>query len=374
MMTRRFSLTAIAAAAMFSGAAHAATAPLTGQQILQQFNQVSLGDAKSSSETIGRAWIGGNVNKGQYAMSTALPESNYAGLTVIGSTQSTIHVKNGGLFVKGSFNGDGSVSGAGASYVGGNSIGVNYDNQAQIVGSLAGNLNKGGQAGSLADSGSHVNGGGLTQASIDYIAKTKAASESTVFKTVLDNTSASLSKLTGNSIVTIGEQGVTFNAQPTNGVAVFDLTQLVYPTIAGSSLQFDDAVFGARSIKFNLNGATTVIINSDNATINSSANFFDATTIGAKLLWNLYDADNVTFGTQWGGSVLASGATFTNYNTIEGSVYAASFDQHSEIHQVMFTGTLPVAAVPEPETYAMLLGGLGLMGFIARRRKQAAAR
>jgi len=27
------------------------------------------------------------------------------------------------------------------------------------------------------------------------------------------------------------------------------------------------------------------------------------------------------------------------------------------------------AAVPEPETYAMLLGGLGLMGFIARRRR-----
>ena len=29
-----------------------------------------------------------------------------------------------------------------------------------------------------------------------------------------------------------------------------------------------------------------------------------------------------------------------------------------------------VAAVPEPETYAMLLAGLGLMGTIARRRKQ----
>lgn len=31
---------------------------------------------------------------------------------------------------------------------------------------------------------------------------------------------------------------------------------------------------------------------------------------------------------------------------------------------------LPVAAVPEPQTYAMLLGGLGLMGLMARRRQR----
>jgi hypothetical protein len=29
-----------------------------------------------------------------------------------------------------------------------------------------------------------------------------------------------------------------------------------------------------------------------------------------------------------------------------------------------------VAAVPEPETYALILGGLGFVGFIARRRKR----
>jgi hypothetical protein len=32
-----------------------------------------------------------------------------------------------------------------------------------------------------------------------------------------------------------------------------------------------------------------------------------------------------------------------------------------------------VAAVPEPETYAMLLAGLGVIGAIARRRKAAVA-
>jgi hypothetical protein len=34
------------------------------------------------------------------------------------------------------------------------------------------------------------------------------------------------------------------------------------------------------------------------------------------------------------------------------------------------TTTIQVQVVPEPETYAMMLAGLGLLGFIARRRKQ----
>ena len=38
------------------------------------------------------------------------------------------------------------------------------------------------------------------------------------------------------------------------------------------------------------------------------------------------------------------------------------------------TGPVDVTGViPEPETYAMLLAGLGLMGFVARRRKQNSA-
>ena len=44
-------------------------------------------------------------------------------------------------------------------------------------------------------------------------------------------------------------------------------------------------------------------------------------------------------------------------------------DSYSGLSEVKFF----TSAVPEPETYAMFLAGLGLMGAIARRRKAAQA-
>ena len=41
-------------------------------------------------------------------------------------------------------------------------------------------------------------------------------------------------------------------------------------------------------------------------------------------------------------------------------------------YTMTFTAT-PTAAVPEPEVYAMLSVGLGLMGWVGRRRKLKAA-
>lgn len=54
---------------------------------------------------------------------------------------------------------------------------------------------------------------------------------------------------------------------------------------------------------------------------------------------------------------------------VGGSDYAS---QSAASHAYGILGTIAVSPVPEPETYAMLLAGLGLMGAVARRRKQGA--
>ncbi len=72
-------------------------------------------------------------------------------------------------------------------------------------------------------------------------------------------------------------------------------------------------------------------------------------------------AANADFSVEWAGidSVVDS-----NGNAIAGwSVASASGFDYSRSYAAQVT------AVPEPETSAMMLMGLGLMGFVARRRK-----
>lgn len=83
-------------------------------------------------------------------------------------------------------------------------------------------------------------------------------------------------------------------------------------------------------------------------------------------------------GGHWGGGTLIqSGNSVTGYEgngliQFSGTYTDLSFSiPNYEYYYGVTVGDL-TSAVPEPETYAMLLAGLGLLGFMAGRRKESA--
>jgi hypothetical protein len=65
------------------------------------------------------------------------------------------------------------------------------------------------------------------------------------------------------------------------------------------------------------------------------------------------------------------GLSFDFGPTIAGKYYLMVSGQGLGALGGLYNGSISVAAVPEPESFAMMLAGLGLMGTIARRRNKA---
>jgi len=101
--------------------------------------------------------------------------------------------------------------------------------------------------------------------------------------------------------------------------------------------------------------------------------------VGVNLVF-VADGSNLSILAQgpghWGGgSLTQSGNVITGYEgngllKLNGSYTSISFYTPNAENYYGITVGASVAAVPEPETWGMLLGGLSVLGLLARRRKQ----
>ena len=86
---------------------------------------------------------------------------------------------------------------------------------------------------------------------------------------------------------------------------------------------------------------------------------------------NNVDLYNFDTGEDMGSFNFGTTPTSAYFNNLAAGNYfyeVSGGNYGTQIGQVAFSSTM-ISAVPEPETYAILLAGLGLIGFISRRRK-----
>lgn len=126
----------------------------------------------------------------------------------------------------------------------------------------------------------------------------------------------------------------------------------------------------------NVKSDAQVIINVNGSSSGSGTNYTfsggqdgQLESLRDRVLFNFANASEVKISTFTYGTILATKANIVGTGHIEGSVIANSISAQVEIGYEPWHNTTPV---PEADTWAMLLAGLGVTAFLAKRRRQTA--
>ena len=158
---------------------------------------------------------------------------------------------------------------------------------------------------------------------------------------------------------TFAQNGVTINAQ--SGNQSLDLTGFNDNTTEGVAQTVATTIGDRYQLTFYVGNTT-------GGGIFGSTSTLDLLVNGGQVLAAVNSAVNATGLTwqQFSFDFVATGAS-----TVLGFVNGDPATDNSNIlDNVVLVDQGPVGAVPEPETYALMLAGLGLIGLMARRRRR----
>jgi choice-of-anchor A domain-containing protein len=340
-------LVSIAVAAVLSGAAQAVTTIDLGAA--KGFSAFILGNVDHANDVEGRMAVGGNMTSSGLSMNYRTPAGTSGPALVVGGDLKY----TGGRIYSSAPTGVDSTKGSHTPY---------WDQSLKNYGDSYG-----------------VYGGSKTGSS-DYLDLRQQANviDFNAAATKLQSTSSQLGglKATGKTNVTYQWNSNIVNEISFVGSgADFEVFNVSTATFRNLSLS---GVKAGATVVINYTGSDAVLFAGGQLTQSvaiggkdawgNPANQLDA--FSSNVLFNFDKAKDLTVGSFVGGSILAPNAlVYGGENRLggghlEGQLMALGLKSNLEI------GYSPlVSAVPEPESYALMLAGLGAIAFMARRRK-----
>ena len=329
-----------------------------GLKDMQALNLVVLGNMSGGHDVEGKTFVGGNLtNAATYGIGRSnqgFLASSFPTLTVGGNVTGNLNINNGpnGAVANG-------VSPEGA-VIGGNvgTVSINGKPASLIVGGSVSNFNANG------DTYEH-NVGPSVAAGI--------ATQTTSFVSDLSALSAALAALpatAGSGYNDSDPNKDTFTAvDGGHGYAVIDITDGQAAFTNANNFVYDIPLVGSGYLPtiINVSGSKSYVLSA-----NSNLSAYNPYVI-----WNFVGATSITLDRQFNGSLLAPLATLSNSTPIEGAVAVDNFNQGGEVHLGTFAGgpgltKVLTGGVPEPSTWALMLSGVGTVGFTRRMRRRLA--